>query len=266
MTRIDETFEELSSFKRKALITYIVAGDPNVNITLSSMHLMVENGADIIELGVPFSDPMAEGPSIQKGHERALKMKTTLDDILEIVGDFRLKDTKTPVVLMGYFNPFSAFGLNNFFKAALKSGVDGVLVVDMPPEESATFSQLAIKYDVDIIRLIAPTTGIERAKNILKSASGYIYYVSLNGVTGSSKFKIDEVEEKLKDLHEITKLPIVVGFGIKDKKTVKVAANISAGVVVGSVLVDIMEGSHTRKDLKNSLAIKITELSSGLRE
>jgi len=264
MDRIQETFSVLAAQNRKALITYIVAGDPIENITLSSMHLMVEKGVDIIELGVPFSDPMAEGSSIQRGHERSLLNATSVNDILEMVSKFRKNDLKTPIVLMGYYNPFMAMGVNRFFQLASQAGVDGIIVVDMPPEESEKFTSKAKDYQIDIIRLIAPTTSLERAKKILQSASGYVYYVSLNGVTGSNRIDISDVDNKLKSLNKVTNLPVVVGFGIKDKETVKAAAKFSSGVVVGSVLVDIMGSSNDESNIKDLLSEKLEELISGL--
>jgi len=266
MGRIQETFSVLATESRKALITYIVAGDPNKNITLSSMHLMVEKGVDIIELGVPFSDPMAEGPAIQRGHERSLLNATSMNDILEMVAKFRKNDLKTPIVLMGYCNPFMAMGVDRFFQLASQVGVDGIIVVDMPPEESKKFTSKAKDYQIDIIRLIAPTTSPERAKKILQSASGYVYYVSLNGVTGSNRIDISDVDNKLKSLNKVTNLPVVVGFGIKDKETVKAAAKFSSGVVVGSVLVDIMGSSNDESNIKDLLSEKLEELISGLRD
>ena len=264
MSRIESTFLELNIIGRKALITYIVAGDPTNKITLSSMHLMAERGVDIIELGVPFSDPMAEGPSIQRGHERSLLNKTSMNDILKLVSDFRVVNIKTPLVLMGYFNPFAAFGVKKFFKLASEAGVDGVLVVDMPLEESKQFNIFAKENGVDIIRLIAPTTTILRAKKILQSASGYIYYVSLNGVTGSNKIDLFDVNEKLRSLNNITNLPVVVGFGIKDRDTVEAVSKLSSGVVVGSVLVDIMGSSKNESQISDLLSKKLNELILGL--
>ena len=262
MTRIKKTFSLLESTNSKAFIGYIVAGDPNKEMTIEAMHLMSNNGVDIIELGVPFSDPMAEGPSIQRGHERALHNKTSMEDIFGIVKEYRREDDKTPIVLMGYYNNFNAIGGETFFTKALNSGIDGVLIVDMPLEESKSFSSMAMNYKVDVIRLISPTTSLERSEKILREASGYIYFVSLNGVTGSDKINISRIERQIKNLQTLTDLPVVIGFGIKDKKTAQDAAILASGVVVGSVLVDIMAISKDK--IKESLTHKLKELSSAL--
>ena len=258
--RIDKVFAD----KKKKLVTFITGGDPDKNTSIKILKTIIQSGADIIEIGMPFSDPMAEGPSIQRGHERSLLNKTSLNDILKLVSDFRVVNIKTPLVLMGYFNPFAAFGVKKFFKLASEAGVDGVLVVDMPLEESKQFNESAKENGVDIIRLIAPTTTILRAKKILKSASGYIYYVSLNGVTGSNRIDLFDVNKKLRSLNNITKLPVVVGFGIKDRDTVEAASKLSSGVVVGSVLVDIMGSSKNESQITNLLLKKLNELTLGL--
>jgi len=262
MGRIGETFIELERLKRKALIAYLVAGDPDLSCTLNAMHLMASEGVDIIELGIAFSDPMAEGPSIQRGYERALKNKATLKDTLKLVESFREKNKETPVVLMGYMNPFEAMGSKIFSDKASKSGVDGVLIVDMPLEESNEFTVETSKLGIDIIRLVAPTTSETRIKNICEEASGYIYYISLKGTTGAKTIDVQEVEKKMSVLKNLTNLPVVIGFGIKDGKTASSLKLLADGIVVGSVLVDIMGGQKDK--IEHELSIKINDLFKAL--
>lgn len=238
MGRIAATFTRLASEKRQALIPYIVAGDPTKTITVPLMHAMVAAGADIIELGYPFSDPMADGPVIQLAHERALAGGTRLRDVLAMVADFRRQDNRTPVVLMGYLNPVEAMGYRAFIAAAVQSGVDGVLVVDLPPEESTDIAPQMRAAGLDMIYLLAPTTTAARMGLIAGLASGYLYYVSLKGVTGASTLDIDDVAGKVETIRHIARLPIGVGFGIKDARTAAAVSRVADGVVVGSVLVD----------------------------
>lgn len=238
MARLQACFESLESKNRKALLPYIVAGDPDKGSTVAFMHGMVESGADIIELGVPFSDPMADGPSNQLGHERALKNNTSSKDVLDIVKLFREKNSETPVVLMGYLNPVEIYGYERFAKDAAESGVDGLLIVDLPPEESHDLKSELVKNKLDLIFLLAPTTSDERIKLIAEHASGYLYYVSLKGVTGAANLDLASVQQKISDIRKCTSLPITVGFGIKDPDTAASVSKLADGVVVGSVLVD----------------------------
>ena len=194
MGRIQKTFSELEKLNRKALIGYIVAGDPDLASTANAMELMVSEGVDVIELGIAFSDPMAEGPSIQRGHERALLNETSLERVLELVKSF--KDQKTPIVLMGYMNPFESMGSKGFTRKASENGVDGVLIVDMPVEESGEFTKQTRKLGIDVIRLIAPTTSESRIKKICAEASGFVYYISLKGITGANSINVEEVKGK----------------------------------------------------------------------
>jgi len=245
MSRLQSCFVELKKTGRKALIPYIVGGDPQKGSTVSQMHAMVEAGADVIELGVPFSDPMAEGPVIQLAHERALEHNTSLSDILAMVAEFRQKDSNTPVVLMGYLNPVEVMGYALFAERAEAAGVDAVLTVDLPPEESAGLKAELIGKGIDSIFLIAPTTTEARIKKICDSASGYIYYVSLKGVTGASHLDVTEVSEKLALIRQHSSLPLSVGFGIKDAESAKAIGAMADGVVVGSALVNAyLEGSQ----------------------
>jgi len=262
MNRIKTTFNELSLNDSKALITYIVAGDPDLDTTLNIMNCMVEEGADIIEIGIPFSDPMAEGVSIQKGHERALLNKTSIKDALNLISKFRKSNRTTPIVLMGYMNTFESMGVKEFCKAAADQGVDGLLIVDMPPEESAEFSTEAENNGLDVIRLIAPTTDISRVKQICGLSSGYIYYISVKGITGSNDLDSEDVKQKVNLLGSATDLPIAIGFGIKDSDSALSVKDLADGIVAGSVFVDLIgEGGDTISKIANktkelSLAIK----------
>ena len=240
MSRITTRLNALKEQGRKALIPYIVCGDPHLAITVPAMHGLVENGADIIELGVPFSDPMAEGPTIQHAHERALVHGTSLKDVLQVITEFRKNDVSTPIVIMGYANPIEVMGYQNFAQAAQAAGLDGVLTVDLPPEEAGELETELSKVDIDPIFLLAPTTTIERAAMICEHGKGYLYYVSFKGVTGANRLDIDSVAERMEEFRSLTSLPIVVGFGIKDGKTAAAVANVADGAVVGSVLVNQM--------------------------
>lgn len=237
MSRIKQCFDRLRAEGRKALIPYITAGDPNPQMMLPLMHELVEAGVDVIELGVPFSDPMADGPVIQLAMERALAHNVGLRDVLDMVREFRKTNQTTPVALMGYLNPVEHMGYEAFAEQAAAAGVDGVLLVDLPPEEAEEVAPLFRSHGLDSIFLLAPTTTLERARRICENASGYVYYVSLKGVTGSAALNVTEVAEKLKQLRTITDLPIGVGFGIRDGASAAAIASVADGVVVGTVLV-----------------------------
>jgi len=241
MSRIAQRFSALSAQGRKALIPYITAGDPGPGATVPLMHAMVEAGADIIELGVPFSDPMADGPVIQAACERALAAGTTLDHVLEWVSEFRRTDRRTPVVLMGYLNPFEVRGYRNFVSAAARSGVDGVLTVDLPPEEGHELMVALEQAGVDPIFLIAPTSTRERIARICEAARGFVYYVSLKGVTGASTLDVGAVRDKLALIRNYAKTPIGVGFGVKDAATAAAVGAVADAVVVGSAIVRHIE-------------------------
>lgn len=240
MSRIAPCLQQLKAQNKKALIPYIVAGDPDYATTLATLHAMVKAGADILEIGVPFSDPMAEGPVIQKGHERALASGMSLKKLLELVEEFRSADNNTPIVLMGYANPVEHMGYAAFADAAVAAGVDGLLTVDIPPEEATDLNRELKRVGIDNIFLLAPTTTDVRAKHICELATGYLYYVSLKGVTGAGNIDTTEVREKLAQFRTYTSLPLCVGFGIKDAASARVVAESADGVVVGSVLVNKM--------------------------
>ncbi len=240
MNRINTRLAETRQKGRKALATYIVNGDPTPEATLSTMHAMVEAGVDIIELGVPFSDPMAEGPVIALGHERALANKTSLKSTMAVVKAFRETNNETPVVLMGYANPVERMGYETFARLASESGVDGLLTVDLPPEEAEPLNAELKKVGIENIFLLAPTTTEARARDIVGLAGGFLYYVSLKGVTGAGHLDVASVEQKLTQLRKLTDLPICVGFGIKDAATAQAIAQHADGAVVGSLLVQRM--------------------------
>lgn len=238
MRRIERCFERLSGQNRKALIPFVTAGDPQKEATVPLMHAMVDAGADIIELGVPFSDPMADGPVIQLACERSLAHGTSTRDVLAMVKTFRETNSDTPVVLMGYLNPVEVMGYEAFAQAASEAGVDGVLLVDLPPEEALEVKPVMDVADLDMIFLVAPTTSDERIKLIGEAGSGYLYYVSLKGVTGSATLNVDEVAGRVETIRNLAKLPIGVGFGIKDAESAQAVSRVADGVVVGSALVN----------------------------
>jgi len=264
MTRIKDTFLKLKKSNKKALVSYLVAGDPDLETSLRIMHLMIKEGVDLIELGVPFSDPMAEGVSIQKGYERALVNGVSLEDSLSLIKKFRKKDKKTPIILMGYMNPFDSMGSKVFCRKASKSGLDGILIVDMPPEESIEFTKETKKLGIDIIRLVAPTTSSSRIKKICKEASGFVYYISLKGITGANLINSKEVRKKISKLQNLTKLPVVIGFGIRDGIAASSVIDLADGIVVGSAFVDIMGGQKSKID--KEISIKIRDLSQAINK
>ena len=241
MSRISECFANLKADGQTALIPYVTAGDPERWVTVPLLHALVDAGADIIELGVPFSDPMCDGPVIQKACERALNNEVTLQHVLDMVAQFRDKNKTTPIVLMGYDNPMEAMGYAKFAEKAAEAGVDGVLTVDSPPEESSELRQALDKYDIDSIYLVAPTTSAERIQRIASFAKGFIYYVSIKGVTGAAALDVAEVREKLALLRHYTDLPLGVGFGIRDGQSAAAVAEIADAVVIGSTLVRCIE-------------------------
>lgn len=265
MNRIDQRFAELKSQGRRALIPYITAGDPSPEYTVGFMHALVEAGADVIELGVPFSDPMADGPVIQKACERALKHGVRLSHLFEMVREFRQTDTTTPVVLMGYLNPMERIGLAAFSEQAAAAGVDGVLAVDMPPEEAEELGPLLKSHGLASIFLVAPTTSEERAATICAHGEGYLYYVSLKGVTGSAILNAADVAEHLAPLRRMTELPLCVGFGIRDGASAAEVGKVADGVIVGSALVSrIAANAETPEAIPAELKAVLGEMRQAL--
>jgi tryptophan synthase alpha chain len=259
MSKIQATFERLQAQRQKALIPFITAGDPDLTLTVPLMHALAESGADLIELGVPFSDPMADGPTIQRASERALKKGVNLRRVLEMVANFRADDNETPVVLMGYANPIEAMGLDVFAAAAFDAGVDGVLVVDYPPEESAEFARAMQANALDPIFLLAPTSTEERIAMVSGLASGYVYYVSLKGVTGSSDLDVAAVARRIPEIHAALGVPVGVGFGIRDARTAGAVARVADAVIVGSRIIEEIEKSPAAE-----VCARVKELVSGL--
>jgi tryptophan synthase alpha chain len=265
MSRIPATFQQLKTAGCKALIPFITAGDPEPAMTVALMHALVEGGADIIELGVPFSDPMADGPVIQRSSERALKHHTSLKQVLGFVREFRTRNQATPVVLMGYANPIEAMGAERFAGAAAEAGVDGVLVVDYPPEEGSALSLSLSARAIDSIYLLSPTTEDARMEAVGRAASGYVYYVSLKGVTGAANLDLAEVSSKIPQIRRHTSLPIGVGFGIRDAQTARAVASVSDAVVVGSRLVQEIERSP-REQVAGNLRAILADMRKALDE
>ena len=240
MSRLAELFSTLKRQHKRALIPYVVAGDPSPSGTVQLLHRLVAAGADVLEVGVPFSDPMSEGLVIQLGHERALANGITLRAVLDLVREFRRDNTETPVVLMGYANPIERFGHDAFAEASADAGVDGLITVDLPPEEAERLDNALIQVGIDNIFLISPTTAYERIKTIVARARGFIYYVAVKGVTGSGRLDVDEVAERVAVIRGLTDLPVAVGFGIKDAESAQRVAGVADAVVVGSALIDEM--------------------------
>jgi tryptophan synthase alpha chain len=243
MSRIQGCFESLARDRRKALIPYITAGDPHPALTVPLMRALVEAGADILELGVPFSDPMADGPVIQRAGERALKHGVGLADVLSLVKEFRKSDGATPIVLMGYANPIEAMGVETFVAAAKAAGVDGVIVVDYPPEECVEFAGLARKNGIDPVFLLAPTSTDKRIDQVARVGSGYLYYVSLRGVSGAAHLDLSEVTSRIPRIRAATRLPIGVGFGIRDAESARRVAETADAVVIGSRIIQEIEAA-----------------------
>ena len=261
MSRIKTVFTHLKANHRKALIPYITAGDPHPEHTIDLLHQLVKSGADMIELGIPFSDPMADGPVIQRASERALIHKVGLKKVLDMVAEFRLNDAITPIILMGYANPIEAMGVEKFTQAAKKAGVDGVLTVDYPPEESAEFIAALKANHIDSIFLLSPTSDDIRMDLIISQATGFLYYVSLKGVTGAANLDIDEVSARVAAIRAKTDLPIGVGFGVKDAATAKKVATFADAIVVGSRMVQTIEQSN-----EENLMLNVSQLMQELRQ
>lgn len=264
-SRIEGTFAALAAKKRKGLIPFITAGDPSPALTVPLMHTLVAAGADILELGVPFSDPMAEGPVIQRACERALRFGVGIKDVLGYVETFRHSDKTTPVVLMGYANPIERMGHTAFIEAALQAGVDGTIVVDYPPEECEEFSTAMQAAGLDVIFLLAPTSTEERIRQVANLGSGFSYYVSLKGVTGAATIDIAQVASRIAAIREHVHLPIGVGFGIRDAATAKAVASIADAVVIGSRIIQAMEESSPETALATASTF-ITEIRRALDE
>ncbi|MEZ5540523.1 MAG: tryptophan synthase subunit alpha [Pseudomonadota bacterium] len=265
MSRIADCFTRLGQARRKALIPYVTAGDPQPDITVPLLHALVGAGADLLELGVPFSDPMADGPVIQAACERALEHHVTLHQVLDMVREFRRQDMSTPVILMGYLNPIEVWGYADFAAAAAAAGVDGILTVDMPPEEATELVAALRSHDLDTIFLLAPTSTEQRMRLVSEVAGGFLYYVSFKGVTGANRLDVAAVERKLQELRRFTQLPIGVGFGIRDAESAARVAAVADAVVVGSALVgripELLDKPH---DIPAQLAATVAGMRTAI--
>lgn len=266
-SRLDTRLGELKARGRKALVTFITAGDPGPDATVPALHALVRGGADVLELGIPFSDPEAEGPAIQASSERGLAQGMTLRGCLDLVRRFRADDADTPVVLMGYLNSVLAFGVDAFARAAAEAGVDGLIMVNLPPEEAAQLKAALDGQGVRLIFLVAPTTTEARARMILDAASGFVYYVSLKGITGADHLDTEAVGEKLRWLRGLTELPVLVGFGIKDGPSARAVSLHADGAVVGSALVRTMaDCAAAPQRIPQTLEAQAREIRNALDE
>ena len=245
MKRIEKKLKELSQDNQKAFVGYIVAGDPDLETSLELMHLSVDSGVDILEIGVPFTDPIAEGPTIQQAHDRSLENQTNLQKIVDLVGKFREKDSNTPIILMGYINNFLMY--KDLINRSHDLGVDGVLVVDIPGELSLEDYGID-NQDLDVISLVSPTTSKDRVKEIVKNSTGFIYYVTLRGVTGSSNLDGNEIEKNIKHIKSFSSIPVMAGFGIKNSDDAKLLSSFSDGIVIGSSIVELIYKNSENKD------------------
>jgi len=263
MSRIAEVFEALAAKGRKALIPYVTAGDPYADATVDIMLAMAEAGADVIELGVPFSDPMADGPVIQRAAERALAKGIGMSQVLDYVRGFRAKNDATPIVLMGYANPVERYGIDHFVADAKVAGVDGVLVVDYPPEECEGFAATLREAGLDPIFLLAPTSTERRMKDVVRVASGYVYYVSLKGVTGAGHLDTGAVAEMIPRIKQHVKMPVGVGFGIRDAQTAKAVGAVSDAVVIGTAIVQLLE-VQSRDNVAKAGGLFISDIRTAL--
>jgi tryptophan synthase alpha chain len=263
MSRIAQRFALLKAAGRKGLIPYIAAGDPEPALTVPLLHALARAGADVIELGVPFSDPMADGPVIQRATERAIRQGVGLRQTLAFVKEFRASDTATPVVLMGYANPIERMGRREFADAARSAGVDGVLVVDYPPEECEEFATEMRAADIDPIFLLAPTSTDERIERVARHAAGYVYYVSLKGITGAGHLDVASVAAKLPLIRRHTAVPVGVGFGIRDAASAVAVAKVADAVVIGSRLIQEMEATP-RERAVGAVEVLVREIRTAL--
>ncbi len=260
VNRIETRLQNLRAENKTALVAYLVAGDPDLQATLAAMHCMVDAGVDVIEIGVPFSDPSAEGPSIQRGHERALANNVGLKNIFQLVAEFRKSDQETPLLLMGYSNPIEWMGVDNFALQTRQAGADGVLTVDLPPEEAEEYIRVFKEHGLVNIFLIAPTTSDARMQAIVDMASGFLYYVSLKGVTGSAKLDVAEVKSRVEKINQCSDLPVCVGFGIKNAESAAAVAEFADGVVIGSAIVDLLSQCRTDQEVTGKLKPYLSEI------
>ncbi|MBU1147388.1 MAG: tryptophan synthase subunit alpha [Candidatus Omnitrophica bacterium] len=261
MNRIDKKFKELKKKRKKAFVAFIMAGDPSLSITKKLIFELEKNGADIIELGVPFSDPLADGPTIQRSSERALKRKATINSVSNLVRNVRLQ-TQIPIAFLTYYNLIHHYGLERFAQKASSCGVDGVIIPDLPPEESQDLRRIAKKKNLSIIHLAAPTSSRQRLKKIADVSTGFIYYVSLTGTTGARKELPKELSSSLRAIKRVTKKPVCVGFGISRADQVRSISKLADGVIVGSAIIKVVERNTNRKYLVRRVGAFVKRLSS----
>jgi tryptophan synthase alpha chain len=265
MSRLQTRFDELKQQNRAALVTFITAGDPDYATSLQILKGLPAAGADVIELGMPFTDPMADGPAIQLANIRALAAKQDLAKTLQLVREFRQDNGTTPIVLMGYFNPIHKMGVERFLAEAVEAGVDGLIVVDLPPEHNEDLCDPAQAAGIDFIRLTTPTTDDKRLPTVLNGSSGFVYYVSVAGVTGAGSATLEHVEEAVARLKRHTELPVCVGFGIRTPEQAAAIARLSEGVVVGSALIDQIANAETSEQAVQGVLGLCREISAGVR-
>ncbi|MEM6811252.1 MAG: tryptophan synthase subunit alpha [Pseudomonadota bacterium] len=264
MNRITKRFQSLKGENKKALITFITAGDPNEEKSLSVLKSLPKAGADLIEIGMPFTDPMADGPAIQEAGIRALDAGMSLEKLLKMVTEFRDSDDETPVILMGYFNPIYKYGRGKFVKDAKEAGVDGLIIVDLPPEEDQELREPAKLVDLQFIKLLTPTTKKERLDKVLANASGFLYYVSITGVTGTKSADTDAVSQHIQEIKGKTDLPIAIGFGIKTPEDANTMSVIADGIVVGSAIVENIKQNQDDSDLVPIIEKQVSALKSAI--
>ena len=266
MSRIDNRFKTLKSTNSKAIVPYVTAGDPQPEYTVELMHNLVAAGADLLELGVPFSDPMADGPVIQRASERALAHKVSLSSVIKLVSEFRQKDDTTPVILMGYLNPVEVMGYQRFAQSAAEAGVDGIITVDLPPEEAGDYLDALYESKLAPIFLVAPTSTDERISTICSAGRGFVYYVSFKGITGASHLDVASVKKNLDRIRAQTDMPVAVGFGIKDAAAAAEISKIADAVVVGSAVVKKIEAALTDHDrlMKSTYGI-VSEMKTAMQ-
>ena len=262
--RIDNCFNKLKLINKKALITFLTAGDPNYDLSLELIKSLPEAGADIVEIGMPFSDPMADGPAIQASSLRAINSGHKMEKTFEMIESFRKNNSHTPIILMGYFNPIYNYGVKTFIEKIIDIQVDGVIVVDLPPEEDNELCDALDSANVSFIRLVTPTTTPDRLNKILQKTSGFLYYVSIAGITGSKRPEINEVKTAVQVIKTKTKIPVSVGFGIRTKEDIKRVSVFSDGVIVGSVLVDIIKDNQREADIKDKIVKTVKEFASAV--
>lgn len=262
MTRIDDT---LKSLDRPALVTFITAGDPNHETSLSVLKALPDAGADIIEIGMPFTDPMADGPTIDLASQRALAGGANMHKTLDMVREFRTENENTPLIMMGYINPVRAYGIETFCAAAHEAGVDGLIIVDLPPEESQELEAAAEKTNLNLIRLVTPTTDENRLKTLLRGASGFLYYVSITGVTGAKQANLDEITPHIASIKEQSNMPVAIGFGIRTPEDAANFGKIGDAVVVGSSIVQTIADNSDAPDLADQVATQVKDLAQALK-